>query len=94
MKHPKPREPFIYSEEFRAAVLSAFPGSERIRRMLEEDSFFLGQSFSEGGIPAITPALIIALLESGRAETLLRVARDAEQKRQLYEMWKTEVYEG
>jgi len=75
------RDPLIYSSEFRAAVLSAFPGSERISRMLEENSFFLGQLFSEGDIPAIPPALIIALLESGQGDALLRVAKDAEQKK-------------
>ncbi|WP_292387703.1 hypothetical protein [Methanosarcina sp. UBA5] len=80
--------------EFREAILSVFPGSERIRRMLEENSFSSGYSLSESGITSISPSLMVTLLEAGRADTLLRVAKGAEEKRQLYEMWKTEVYEG
>ncbi len=80
--------------EFREAVLSVFPGSERIRRMLEENSFSLGYSLSEAGTTSSSPSFVIALLEVWRADTLLRVVKDAEEKRQLYEMWKTEAYEG
>ena len=93
MKHPRRREPLRYSEDFREAVLSVFPSSERIHRMLDENAFTLGYSFSEGAISSISPALVVSLIESGQADTLLRVAKDAEAKRQLYEMWKTEVYE-
>jgi len=93
MKHRKAKQPLIYSEEFRAAVLAAFPSSERIRRMLDENSFSLGYSLSDGGISSIDPALIVSLLEAGQQDKLLKVARDAVQKKQLYEMWETEVYE-
>ena len=93
MKHRKTRETLRYSNEFKAAVLAAFPSSERIKRMLEENSFSLGYSLSEGGITAITPALVVSLLDAGQQDKLLRVARDAVQKKRLYEMWKTEVYE-
>jgi len=92
MKHKKVRQPLIYSEEFRKAVLSVFPTSERIRRMLEENSFSLGYSLQEGGISSIDPALIVDLLEAGQQDKLLRVARDAVQKKRLYEMWKDEAY--
>lgn len=93
MQSKKRRDPLTYSRKFREAVLSVFPGSERIRRMLEENSFSLGYSLSEGGTTSISPSLVVTLLEAGRADMLLRVAKDAEEKRQLYEMWKTEVYE-
>jgi hypothetical protein len=93
MKHPKKREPLRYSEDFKEAVVSVFLSSERIHRMLDENAFTLGYSFSEGSISSISPALVISLLEAGRVETLLRVAKEAEAKRQLYEMWKKEVYE-
>lgn len=92
MKHGVKREPLQYSEEFREAVLSAFPSSERIRRMLDENSFSLGYSLQEGGISSIDPVLVVALLEAGQQDKLLKVARDAVQKKRLYEMWKDEVY--
>lgn len=89
----KRREPLQYSEEFRAAVMAAFPGSERMQRMLEENSFSLGYSLREGGIPAIDPALVVSLLDAGQQDELLRVARDAVQKKKLYELWQNEAYE-
>ena len=94
MKHPNRREPLIYSDDFKVAVLAAFPSSKRIRLMLTENSFSLGYSLSDGAISSISPALVVALLEAGKAEELLKVAEDAEAKRQLYEMWKNEVYEA
>lgn len=89
----KRREPLIYSESFKAAVLAAFPFSERIKLMLEENSFSLGYSLSEGAVSSISPALVVALLEAGQHEKLLKVARDAVEKGRLYEIWKKEVYE-
>jgi len=94
MKHRKTKQPLQYSEEFRKAVLSAFPTSERIRRMLDENSFSLGYSLQEGGITSISPVLVVNLLETGQQDKLLRVARDAIQKKRLYGMWKSEVYEN
>lgn len=93
MKHPKTREPLIYSEAFKAAVLAAFPSSERIRLMLDENSFTMGYALSDSAISSIDPALVVSLLEAGKTEVLLRVAKDAKAKRQLYEMWKKEAYE-
>lgn len=93
MKHRKQREPLQYSEDFKAAVLAAFPSSERIKRMLDENAFSLGYSLSEGGISSIDPALVVSLLEAGKQDTLLRVARDAVEKKRLYELWEKEVYE-
>lgn len=93
MKHKKVRQPLTYSDGFRAAVLAVFPSSERINRMLEENSFSLGYSLSEGGISSIDPALIVDLLEACQQEELLKVARDAVQKKRLYELWQNEVYE-
>ena len=61
--------------------------------MLDENAFTLGYSFSEDSVSSISPALVVSLLETGQAETLLRIAKGAEAKRQLYEMWKKEVYE-
>ncbi|MDM7920547.1 MAG: hypothetical protein QUS12_15510 [Methanosarcina sp.] len=92
MKHPTKREPLIYSEEFKAAVLAVFPSSERINRMLEENSFSLGYSLQEGGISSIDPVLVVNLIEAGQQDKLLKVAMDAVQKKRLYELWKTEVY--
>lgn len=92
MKHRKAKQPLTYSEEFREAVLSAFPTSERINRMLEENSFSLGYSLSEGGISSIDPALVVSLLEAGQQDRLLKVAKDAVQKKTLYELWQNEVY--
>lgn len=93
MKHRAKREPLQYSEGFKTAVLAVFPTSERIRRMLDENSFSLGYSLQEGGISSIDPVLVVNLLEAGQQDKLLRVARDAVQKKRLYEMWKIEVYE-
>lgn len=93
MKHRKAKQPLIYSEGFKAAVLVAFPSSERIRRMLNENSFSLGYSLQEGGISSIDPVLVVNLLEAGQQDKLLRIALDAVQKKRLYEMWKIEVYE-
>jgi hypothetical protein len=93
MRHPKRREPLRYFEDFREAVLSVFPSSERIHRMLDENAFTLGNSFSEGSVSSISPVLVVSLLKTGPSETLLRVAKEAEVTRQLYEMWKKEVYE-
>ena len=93
MKHRKRREPLEYSEGFKAAVLAVFPSSERINRMLEENSFSLGYSLQEGGISSIDPVLVVALMDAGQQDKLLKVARDAVQKKRLYEMWKDEVYE-
>jgi len=89
----KRREPLQYSEEFKAAVMAAFPSSERMRRMLDENAFSFGYSLSEGGIPSIDPALVVSLLEAGQQDKLLRVARDAVEKKRLYEMWQNEAYE-
>ncbi|MGB9938217.1 hypothetical protein [Methanosarcina sp.] len=69
--------------------MAAFPSSERMRRMLEENAFSLGYSLSEGGINSIDPSLVDACQQ----EKLLRIARDAVEKRRLYEMWQNEVYE-
>jgi hypothetical protein len=93
VKRIRTKKPLQYSEEFREAVLSAFPSSERIRRMLDENSFSLGYSLSEGGISSISPSIVISLLEAGQQEELLKVARDAVEKKRLYDMWKNEVYE-
>lgn len=93
MKHKKVRQPLIYSEEFRAAVLTVFSSSERIRRMLDENSFSLGYSLQEGGISSIDPVLVVNLLEAGQQDKLLRVARDAVEKKRLYELWQSEVFE-
>jgi hypothetical protein len=92
MKHRKARQPLIYSEEFKAAVLAAFPFSKRIRWMFEENSFSLGYSLSEGGVTSVSPALVVSLLETGQHEELLKVARDTVEKKRLYEMWKNEAY--
>ncbi len=62
--------------------------------MLDENSFSLGYSFSEGAIPSIDPAIIVSLLEAGQAKTLLRVAKEAVLRGKLYEMWEKEVYEA
>jgi len=94
MKRKIIKDDLNYSEEFKAVVLAAFPGSERIRRMLDENAFSLGYSLSEGGITSIDPALVVSLLEAGQQDKLLRVARDAVEKRRLYEMWQNEVYKN
>lgn len=88
------REPLQYSADFKAAVMAAFPSSERIKRMLDENAFSLGYSLSEGGINSIDPALVVSLMDAGQQEVLLRVARDAVEKKRLYEMWEKEVYEA
>lgn len=93
MKHRIRREPLIYSDNFKAAVPAAFPSSERIRLILAENSFSLGYSLSDGAISSIDPALVVALLEAGKEEVLLRGAKEAEDRKRLYEMWKNEVYE-
>ena len=94
MRTQKRREKLTYSEGFKAAVLAVFPSSERIKRMLEENSFSLGYALSEGSLTSISPSIVVALLESGQQEELLKVARDAVEKGRLYEMWKKEVYEN
>lgn len=93
MKHRKQREPLQYSEEFRAAIRNAFPNSEIINRLLAENSFTLGGYLAEGKVCYLSSALVVDLLEAGRHEELLKVAKAAEEKRRLYEMWKSEVYE-
>jgi formate dehydrogenase assembly factor FdhD len=60
--------------------------------MLDENSFSLGYSLSDGAISSIDPALVVSLLEVGKAEVLLRVAKEAEERKRLYEMWKKEAY--
>ncbi len=91
-KKRKSTDPIIYSDEFKTAVLSVFSSSERIKRMLEENAFSLGYSLSEGGITSIDPVLVVSLLDAGQQDKLLRVARDAVEKKRLYELWKKEVY--
>jgi formate dehydrogenase assembly factor FdhD len=93
-KHLKRRETVNYSEEFKAAVIAAFPSSERIRLMLDENSFSLGYSLSDGAISSIDPALVVSLLEAGKEEVLLKVANEAQERKKLYEMWKKEAYEA
>lgn len=62
--------------------------------MLDENSFSLSYSLSDGALPAIDPALVVALIEAGRTETLLRVAQEAVTRKRLYEIWEKEVYEA
>jgi hypothetical protein len=54
--------------------------------MLDENSSSLGYSFSEGAVSSISPSLVIALLEVGKVEELLRIAKESKVKRQLYEL--------
>lgn len=93
MKHRKIRQPLIYSEDFREAIRKAFPNSEIINRLLAENSFTLGGYMEEGKVCYLSPSLVVDLLEAGRHEELLTVAKAAEEKRRLYEMWQNEVYE-
>lgn len=34
----------------------------------------------------LNPSLVVSLLKSGKSEVLLRIAKEAEEKRRLYEM--------
>ena len=93
MEARKRQEPLIYSIGFREAVKHVFPNSEIVNRLLEENSFTLGHYLNEGGFPSIPAFLVVSMLEAGKTEELLKLAKEAEEKRRLYEIWKKEVYE-
>jgi hypothetical protein len=81
IRKPKRRKPLIYYNDFKAAVLAVFPSSERIRLILVENSFSLGYSLSGDALSSISPSLVIALLEAGKAEELLKVAKTTEERK-------------
>jgi hypothetical protein len=49
--------------------------------MLVENSFSLGYSLSDDALSSISPSLVIALLEAGKAEELLKVAKATEERK-------------
>jgi hypothetical protein len=93
MADRKRRETLIYSLDFREAVKKAYQNSEIVTRLLEEKSFTLGHYLDEGGFPSIPVSVVVSMLEAGETEKLLKLAKEAEEKRRLYELWLKEVYE-
>jgi len=75
MEARKRQEPLIYSIWFREAVKQVFPNSEIVNRLLEENSFTLGHYLNEGGFPSIPAFLVVSMLEAGKTEELLKLAK-------------------
>ena len=96
------RTPLIYSEDFRKAVLKAYPTHEVIKKLLDENEYFLGgylDDCSNGCIESIPFETIIGYLEHDAASQLLTLAKEksieAEKLRfrvKVYNMWDKEVF--
>lgn len=97
------RNPLIYSDEFRKAVLKAYPTHDEIKQRLDENEYFLGRYLddcSNGCVPSIDTETIINYLEHGDAKSLLDMAyknlekiKEAKLRVEVYRMWDKEVFE-
>lgn len=96
------KSPIVYSEEFRKAVLKAYPNHEEIKLLLNKNEYFLGRYLDDGSnkcVPAIETELIIEMIESGKTEELLEIAKknlektkEAEFRVEVYRTWDKEVF--
>jgi len=86
------KNPIIYSDEFKKSVLEEYSENERIKDLLEKDSYSLGRYLSDGTSSSIPYTVVIQKLESGDVKTLLNLAYQIKHRVDLYEMWGKEVF--
>jgi len=96
------KEPLIYSDEFRTAVLKAYPENDNIKALLKANEYFLGRYLddcSQCPAPSLDPELIIEKIECGAIDELLIIAKQnlelvklAQLKSEVYRMWDKECF--
>lgn len=86
------REPLIYSEEFRTAVIKAYPDDPRIKQMLDKNEYVLGRYLDDGSSNVIHVDTVMRLISIGQVNSLFNLAFDIKEKSKLYGMWDKEVF--
>lgn len=86
------KEPLIYSDEFRNAVLEVYKDNSIIKDLLDKNDYFLGRCLNDSSYSSIGYETIIEMLESGKKDDLLELARHIKRLVDLYQMWDKEVF--
>ncbi len=80
-----------YPHEFKRAVLEAYPNEPDLEKKLQEGDEKLGDLLEEHGHEGFSPEDIIAALEAGQADELLKAAIKVKEQRDIYAKW-CEIY--
>ena len=86
------KEPLIYSDEFREAVLKAYPEDPKVKWMLDNNEYVLGRFLDDSFTPCISVDIVMCLIRSEQIDRLFNMAFDIKEKSKLYEMWNNEVF--
>jgi hypothetical protein len=86
------REPLIYSEEFKKAVMDAYPSNEYIKNMLYNNEYNLGKYLDDGSSSTIHVDTVLRMIENGQVNSLFNLAFDSKNKSNLCIMWEGEVF--
>jgi hypothetical protein len=86
------KEVIGYSDAFRRRVIAAYPDQPIIKELLDNNQYFLGRYLDDSSSLGIYYGTVIELLESGKADELLVLAKNTKEKLELYNEWGKEVY--
>jgi hypothetical protein len=86
------REPLIYSDEFRTAVMKAYPNAVNIKQMLDDNEYNLGRYLDDGTTSTIPVDTVLRMIENGQVNSLFNLAFDLKNKSNLSKMWDKEVF--
>lgn len=86
------KDPLIYSDEFRKAVLKAYPEDPKIKWMLDNNEYILGRYLDDSSCITISVDKVMCLIRSDQIERLYSIAFDIKERSKLYGMWDKEVF--
>lgn len=86
------KEPLIYSEEFKKAVINEYPHDTEMKKLLDNNDYFVGRCLNDGAYSSIPYDMVIERLEAGETDELLKTAYHIKRLVDLYEMWDKEVF--
>lgn len=86
------KEPLIYSENFRDAVLKSYPEDARVLEMLNKNEYSLGRYLSDTSSNVISVDTVIRMISEGQVNSLYNLAFDIKERSKLYGMWDKEVF--
>jgi hypothetical protein len=86
------KNPIIYSDEFRNAVLKAYPNDTQIKELLDKNEYVLGRYLSDSSSSVISVDTVLRMIEQCQVNSLFNLAFDIKEKSKLYGMWDKECF--
>lgn len=86
------KTPLIYSEEFKNAVLNAYPNNMKVKQMLDNNQYILGRFLENDSSNMISADTVLKMISAGQVIGLYNIAFDINEKSMLFGMWDKEVF--